>query len=49
MGDQVTSDVEGARGVGIRPVLMDRFGTMDRLDGVPMVHTMVELVELVHG
>ena len=28
VGDQVTSDVEGALGVGIRPVLMDRFATL---------------------
>ena len=65
VGDQYTSDVVGARNVGIQPVLMDRFGTpaagsgralstesgqaVERLDGVPVVRSMEELVGLVEG
>ncbi|MSQ11306.1 MAG: HAD family hydrolase [Dehalococcoidia bacterium] len=46
VGDQVSSDVEGARGAGIRPVLMDRYGTGPRAAGCPVVHSMVELERL---
>ena len=46
VGDQLTSDVEGARAAGIQPVLMDRFGTLDHPDDVPTVGTMADLLRL---
>ena len=49
VGDQYESDVEGARRVGIRPVLMDRFDTLEHPDGLPLVRDMAEVVELVGG
>jgi putative hydrolase of the HAD superfamily len=46
IGDQYQSDVEGALGVGIHPVLMDRFGTLDHPAGLILVRDMAEVVEL---
>lgn len=45
VGDQIASDVEGARAVGIRPVLMDRYRTGGEAD-CPIVHTMQEVEAL---
>ncbi len=45
VGDQIASDVEGARAVGIQPVLMDRYRTGGAAD-CPIVHTMQEVEEL---
>ncbi|MSQ14161.1 MAG: HAD family hydrolase [Dehalococcoidia bacterium] len=42
VGDQIASDVEGARAVGIQPVLMDRYRTSGAAD-CPIVHTMQEV------
>ena len=49
VGDQYTSDVVGARNVGIRPVLLDRYGTAEHHDDVPMVGSMEEVVALLGG
>ena len=47
VGDQLTSDVEGARGVGINPVLIDRDGIHTDVDDCPRIETLMELPELV--
>ena len=49
VGDQYESDVEGARRVGIRPVLMDRFGMLEHPEGLPVVRDMAEVAALVGG
>ena len=46
VGDSVTSDVEGAQAVGIRPVLLDRAGTLTPPPGVPVLRTLSELPAL---
>lgn len=46
VGDQLTSDVQGARAVGIHPVLMDRYRTAGTPTDCPVVHDMAELEEL---
>jgi putative hydrolase of the HAD superfamily len=46
VGDQVASDVEGARSVGIHPVLLDRDGTRPEFDGCPRIEGLMELPEL---
>ena len=47
VGDQLTSDVEGARGVGINPVLLDRDGNHRDIEGCPRIESLRELPELV--
>lgn len=47
VGDQLTSDVDGARGVGINPVLLDRDGNHTAIKGCPRIESLVELPELV--
>lgn len=49
VGDQVESDVEGARRVGILPVLMDRYGHLVPPEGVWVVRSVPEVAELVEG
>lgn len=46
VGDQVSSDVEGARAVGIHPVLIDRDGTRPVFDDCPRIEGLMELPEL---
>jgi putative hydrolase of the HAD superfamily len=46
VGDQVESDVLGARGVGIHPVLMDRYGHTLAPEGVPVVRSVPEVADL---
>ena len=46
VGDQYHSDVEGARNVGIRPVLMDRRGAYEDVTDCPRVRDFLELVKL---
>jgi len=46
VGDQYHADVLGARGAGIRPVLMDRRGTYENVEECPRVRDVVELVKL---
>ena len=43
VGDQIESDVEGARAVGINPVLVDRDGTRPRFDHCPRIEGLMEL------
>jgi putative hydrolase of the HAD superfamily len=50
VGDHVGADVEGARAVGISPVLIDRFERIapsDAPDGVPRITSLEELVPIV--
>ncbi len=49
VGDQLTSDVEGARAAGIQPVLMDRYDALDHPDGVPTVGAMADLLRLLQA
>lgn len=49
VGDQITSDVDGARGVGIHPVLLDRDGNHHGFTGCPRIESLVELPDLVSG
>lgn len=46
VGDQLTSDVEGARGVGIQPVLLDRDGNHVGYQGCPRIEGLMELPAL---
>ncbi|MBM3945958.1 MAG: HAD family hydrolase [SAR202 cluster bacterium] len=43
VGDQPSSDVDGARAAGLRPVLMDRYRTTTPPPDCPVVHDMAEL------
>ncbi len=43
VGDQLTSDVDGARGVGIHPVLLDRDGNHPDVQECPRIETLMEL------
>lgn len=43
VGDQITSDIEGARGVGIHPVLLDRDGNHRAIQDCPRIETLLEL------
>jgi HAD superfamily hydrolase (TIGR01549 family) len=50
VGDHIGADVEGARGVGIAPVLIDRSGRVppsEVPDGVPVISSLEELVPIV--
>ena len=46
VGDSITSDVEGAQAVGIRPILLDRSGTLTPPPGVPVLRSLSELPAL---
>jgi len=46
VGDQVRSDVAGARAVGIHPVLIDRGGWKSESDDCPRIATLAELEQL---
>ncbi len=46
VGDQLTSDVEGAVNAGIGPVLIDRDGNHAGFTGCPRIETLMELPEL---
>ncbi len=43
VGDQLTSDIEGARGVGINPVLIDRDRNHVGTQACPRIETLAEL------
>jgi putative hydrolase of the HAD superfamily len=50
VGDHLVADIEGARGVGIDGVLIDRFGRHDPAnvpDGVPLITSLDELLPIV--
>ena len=49
VGDQHRSDVLGARGVGIHPVLIDRGGFHTDLNDCTMIATLSELAEVLAG
>ena len=46
VGDQIESDVEGARAVGINPVLVDRDGTRPWFDHCPRIEGLMELPDI---
>lgn len=46
VGDQLDSDIQGAEAVGIRPVLMDRYGNHPDYAAHPRISTLDELPEL---
>lgn len=46
VGDQLTSDVDGAVGVGISPVLLDRDGNHPGYDEYPRIETLTELPQV---
>ena len=43
VGDQISSDIEGARGVGISPILLDRDGNHKDVADCPRIETLSEL------
>ena len=45
VGDQYNSDVVGARGVGIRPVLLDCYGLFKEVTDCPRIESLAELTE----
>jgi len=45
VGDQYKLDVLGARGVGINPVLIDRYDLFPEIDDCPRIRTLTELTE----
>ena len=49
VGDQISSDVEGARGVGIKPVLLDRDGNHKAIRDCPRIETLAQLPALLEA
>lgn len=47
VGDQPTSDVEGARAVGMRAVLMDRYGGHEEYESAPRISALAELPDTI--
>ena len=45
VGDQYDTDVVGARGVGIKPILIDRYDLLPDVSDCPRIHSLAELVE----
>ena len=45
VGDQYKVDVEGARGVGIKGILLDRFDYATDITDCPRIHSLAELVD----
>ena len=45
VGDQYNMDVVGARGVGINPVLIDRYDIFPEIDDCPRIHSLKELAQ----
>ena len=45
VGDSPISDVKGARNVGIKPLLIDRDGTMAGFNGCPRITSLAEVTE----
>ena len=46
VGDQLTSDIDGAVGVGIVPVLLDRDGNHPDYEEHPRIETLSELPQV---
>jgi len=47
IGDQYETDVVGARGVGINPILIDRYDLLPGVSDCPRIHTLTEVVEYI--
>ena len=47
VGDQYGIDIVGARGVGISPVLIDRYNISAEVTDCPHIHTLPEVVEYI--
>ncbi|MFC2021895.1 HAD family hydrolase [Chloroflexota bacterium] len=45
VGDQYKLDVIGARGVGITPILIDRYNLYSEVNDCPRIHSLTELTE----
>ena len=45
VGDQYNADVVGAKGVGIKPLLIDRDGLLDHVNDCPKIHGLMEILE----
>ncbi|MCK5434223.1 MAG: HAD-IA family hydrolase, partial [Dehalococcoidales bacterium] len=45
IGDQYQTDVEGARGVGINPILIDRYDLSPQVSDCPRIHSLTELAQ----
>ena len=46
IGDQYELDVVGARGVGITPILIDRYDIFPEVSDCPRIHSLTELIEI---
>jgi putative hydrolase of the HAD superfamily len=47
VGDQYETDVVGARGVGISPILIDRYDLYNKVSDCPRIHSLSELLNAV--
>ena len=47
VGDQYQMDIIGARGVGISPILIDRYNLYPDITDCPYIHTLHELVDYI--
>ena len=47
VGDQYQLDVAGARGVGINPLLLDRYDLYPEVNDCPRIHSLTEVAEYV--
>ena len=47
VGDQYSLDVVGARGVGINPILIDRYDIYSEVADCPRIHTLPEVVNYI--
>ena len=45
VGDQYKLDVLGAKGVGITPILLDRYDLFSEVSDCPRIHSLTELAE----
>ena len=45
VGDQYKIDIAGAKGVGISPILLDRFFLYPDVDDCPVIHRLAEVVD----
>jgi putative hydrolase of the HAD superfamily len=45
IGDQYETDIVGARGVGIKPILIDRYDLMPEVSDCPRIHSLSEVVQ----
>ncbi len=45
IGDQYQSDVLGAKGVGIKPLLLDRYDQYPKINDCPRIHSLAEVTD----